>query len=99
MARKFINRQSKKGLDAKKDAEDEWAHLGDDDEDKEEKKQMITNVKMIRVSLKKINSDREKQRKKLWRNVALLSSGLKQIGYDFDSSTHIIPLIIGNKKT
>ena len=32
MARKFINRQSKKGLDAKKDvsAEDEWAHLGSD---------------------------------------------------------------------
>ena len=30
MARKFINRQNKKGLDAKKDvtAEDEWAHLG-----------------------------------------------------------------------
>jgi len=32
LARKFINRQSKKGLDAKKDvtAEDEWAHLGSD---------------------------------------------------------------------
>jgi len=30
LARKFINRQNKKGLDAKKDvtAEDEWAHLG-----------------------------------------------------------------------
>ncbi len=35
MARKFINQESKKGLDAKKDveAEDEWAHLaGGDDE-------------------------------------------------------------------
>jgi hypothetical protein len=32
LARKFINRQDKKGLDAKKDvtAEDEWAHLGSD---------------------------------------------------------------------
>jgi len=32
LARKFINRQMKKGLDAKKDvsAEDEWAHLGGD---------------------------------------------------------------------
>ncbi len=32
MARKFINRQDKKGLDSKKDvsAEDEWAHLGSD---------------------------------------------------------------------
>ena len=28
----------------------------------------------------------------------MLSSGLKQIGYDFDSSTHIIPLIIGKEK-
>jgi glycine C-acetyltransferase len=54
---------------------------------------------LVEYSLKKINSDREKQRKKLWRNVALLSSGLKQIGYDFDSSTHIIPLIIGKEKT
>ena len=53
---------------------------------------------LVEYSLKKINSDREKQRKKLWRNVALLSSGLKQIGYDFDSSTHIIPLIIGKEK-
>jgi len=53
---------------------------------------------LVEYSLKKFNSDREKQRKKLWKNVQLLSSGLKQIGYDFDSSTHIIPLIIGNEK-
>ena len=32
MARKFINRQEKKGLDAKKEvsAEDEWANIGGD---------------------------------------------------------------------
>jgi len=54
---------------------------------------------LVEYSLKKLNSNREKQRKKLWKNVKLLSSGLKQIGYDFDSSTHIIPLIIGNEKT
>ena len=32
MARKFINRQEKKGLDAKKavSAEDEWANIGGD---------------------------------------------------------------------
>ena len=29
----------------------------------------------------------------------MLSSGLKQIGYDFDSQTHIIPIIIGKEKT
>jgi len=54
---------------------------------------------LVEFSLKKLNSDREKQRKKLWKNIELLSSGLKQIGYYFDSSTHIIPLIIGKEKT
>jgi glycine C-acetyltransferase len=54
---------------------------------------------LVEYSLKKLNSDREKQRKKLWKNIELLSSGLKQIGYNFDSSTHIIPLIIGKEKT
>jgi len=54
---------------------------------------------LVEYSLKKLNSDREKQRKKLLKNIELLSSGLKQIGYDFDSSTHIIPLIIGKEKT
>jgi len=39
LARKFINRQEKKGLDAKKEvtAEDEWAHIGDDEEGVETK--------------------------------------------------------------
>jgi len=54
---------------------------------------------LVEYSLKKLNSNREKQRKKLWKNVELLSLGLKQIGFDFDSSTQIIPLIIGNEKT
>lgn len=40
MTRKFINRDEKKGLDAKKDvaAEDEWAHLTGTDEEKVETK-------------------------------------------------------------
>jgi len=54
---------------------------------------------LVEYSLKKLNSDREKQRKKLWKNIEFLSSGLKQIGYDINSSTHIIPLIIGKEKT
>jgi len=39
LARKFINRQVKRGLDAKKEvsAEDEWAHLGGDEESVETK--------------------------------------------------------------
>jgi glycine C-acetyltransferase len=54
---------------------------------------------LVEHSLRKFNSNREKQRKKLWRNVEMLSSGLHQIGYNFSSSTHIIPIIIGKEKT
>jgi glycine C-acetyltransferase len=53
---------------------------------------------LVKYSLMKFNCDREKQRKKLWRNVEYLSSGLKQIGYNFNSTTHIIPIIIGQEK-
>jgi glycine C-acetyltransferase len=54
---------------------------------------------LVKYSLKKFNYNREKQRKKLWKNVEYLSSGLKQIGYNFNSTTHIIPIIIGQEKT
>ncbi|MGI0063519.1 MAG: aminotransferase class I/II-fold pyridoxal phosphate-dependent enzyme, partial [Nitrosopumilaceae archaeon] len=54
---------------------------------------------LVEHSLNKFNSNREKQRKKLWKNVKFLSSGLKQIGYNFSSTTHIIPIIIGKEKT
>lgn len=54
---------------------------------------------LVEYSLKKFTSNREKQRKKLWQNVKKLSSGLQQIGYDFSSPTHIIPIIIGKEKT
>ena len=53
---------------------------------------------LVEYSLKKFNYNREKQRKKLWRNVEYLSSGLKHIGYDFNSTSHIIPIIIGQEK-
>ena len=54
---------------------------------------------IVEHSLKKFNSNREKQRKKLWNNVKMLSSGLHKIGYEFPSQTHIIPIIIGKEKT
>ena len=54
---------------------------------------------LVEHSINKFNSNREKQRKKLWKNVNMLSSGLHQIGYNFSSSTHIIPIIIGKEKT
>ncbi len=54
---------------------------------------------LVEHSLRKFSSNRERQRKKLWKNVEMLSSGLQQIGYSFPSSTHIIPIIIGKEKT
>ncbi len=53
---------------------------------------------LVEMSLSKIKQNRAKQQKKLERNTLLLSSGLKQIGYDIKSQTHIIPIIIGNEK-
>ncbi len=54
---------------------------------------------LVEHSLRKFNSNREIQRKKLWKNVDMFSSGLQHIGYQLSSSTHIIPIIIGKEKT
>ena len=53
---------------------------------------------LIEYSLRRFESDREKQRRKLENNREYLVKGLKQIGYQIDSRTHIIPIIIGNEK-
>ena len=54
---------------------------------------------LVEYSLKRFESNREKQRKKLENNTNLLAKGLKQIGYQIDSKTHIIPIIVGKEKT
>ena len=54
---------------------------------------------IVEFALKRFLSKREKQRKKLWKNVKLLHSGLKSLGYDTSSSSQIIPIIIGDEKT
>jgi len=53
----------------------------------------------VEYSIKRFDSNREKFRKKLGKNVHSISSGLKKIGYKIDSKTHIIPIIIGKEKT
>ena len=53
---------------------------------------------LVEYSLKRFESNREKQRKKLENNTNLLSKGLRQIGYQIDSKTHIIPIIVGKEK-
>lgn len=54
---------------------------------------------LVEYSLKKFESNREKQQKKLTKNVKQILKGLRQSGYKIESQTHIIPIIIGNEKT
>ncbi|MDH3658342.1 MAG: aminotransferase class I/II-fold pyridoxal phosphate-dependent enzyme [Nitrosopumilus sp.] len=54
---------------------------------------------LIEYSQKRFQSNREKQKKKLEKNTKQISKGLAEIGYNINSSTHIIPIIIGNEKS
>jgi len=54
---------------------------------------------LIEHSMKRFESNREKQKKKLEKNTKQLSKGLKQIGYKINYATHIIPIIIGSEKS
>jgi len=56
-------------------------------------------VSVIDDTIRRFESNREKNRKKLWKNVAKFSSGLKKIGFDVKSNSHIFPIIIGKEKT
>jgi len=53
---------------------------------------------LINYTTKRFESNREKQKIKLEKNIKHLSTGLKQIGFEINSKTHIIPIIIGNEK-
>jgi len=54
---------------------------------------------LIEHTLKRFETNREKQKKKLEKNIKHISGGLKEIGFDINSSTHIIPIIIGDEKS
>ena len=49
--------------------------------------------------MKRFESNREKQKKKLEKNIKQLSMGLIKIGYEINSTTQIIPIIIGSEKS
>ena len=53
---------------------------------------------LVELSLKRFESNRKKQQEKLWKNVRHLITGLRQLGYQINSETHIIPIIIGSEK-
>ena len=52
----------------------------------------------LKLALDRFRSNRERQRKKLWRNIQIMHSGLRSIGYEINSSSQIIPIIVGNEK-
>ena len=54
---------------------------------------------LVEHSLKRITSNREVQRKKLEKNTNQLSLGLKNIGFEINPPSHIIPITIGKEKT
>lgn len=54
---------------------------------------------LVEHSLIRMNTDREPYRKRLARNVRQMSAGLEAAGYDIQSKTHIIPIIIGSERT
>ena len=53
---------------------------------------------LVELALNKLKQDRVKSQKTLQQNVLLLISGLKQIGFDIKSNSHIIPIIVGNEQ-
>ncbi len=53
---------------------------------------------LVDLALKRFTSNREKQRKKLWENIHYMHSGLRSLGYEVNSSSQIIPIIIGSEK-
>ena len=53
---------------------------------------------LVEYSFKRFQSNREVQKKKLEKNTKQLTDGLKGIGYEINSTTQIIPIIIGDEK-
>ncbi|MHA7647288.1 aminotransferase class I/II-fold pyridoxal phosphate-dependent enzyme [Nitrosopumilus sp. S4] len=53
---------------------------------------------LIEYAIQRIQTNREKQKKRLEKNISHLSKGLKKIGYEVRSESQIIPIIIGDEK-
>ncbi|MGY5142659.1 MAG: aminotransferase class I/II-fold pyridoxal phosphate-dependent enzyme [Nitrosopumilus sp.] len=53
---------------------------------------------LVEDAEKRFDSDRKKQQKKLQNNTKIIIDGLKNMGFQIESSTHIIPIIIGDEK-
>ena len=54
---------------------------------------------LVEYSFKRFQSNREKQKRKLIKNIEQLTKGLKQLGFEINSASQIIPIIVGDEKT
>ena len=53
---------------------------------------------LVEYSFKRFQSNREKQKRKLVKNTEQLTKGLKQVGFEINSPSQIIPIIVGDEK-
>ena len=53
---------------------------------------------IVDITIQRFESDREKNRKKLLKNIKTFHDGLHEIGLDIKSKSHIIPIIVGKEK-
>ena len=53
---------------------------------------------LIHDAINRFESKRERNRKKLWKNIKKFSTGLKKIGFNVNSDSQIFPIIIGKEK-
>ena len=54
---------------------------------------------LVEYSFKRFQSNREKQKRKLIKNTEQLTKGLKQLGFEINSASQIIPIIVGDEQT
>lgn len=54
---------------------------------------------LVEYSFKRFQSNREKQKKKLLKNTKQFTKGLKGLGFEINSASQIIPIIVGDEKT
>jgi glycine C-acetyltransferase len=54
---------------------------------------------LVNYSLNRLELDRSGNQKKLEENTKMILKGLRQIGYQISSTTHIIPITVGDEKT
>lgn len=53
---------------------------------------------LVEYSFKRFQSNRKKQKRKLTKNTERLIKGLRQLGFQINSSSQIIPIIVGDEK-